>query len=69
MDQSKADHTFSIYQMYHQCPDCGWINESRKGYREIWGKLVKEVSCQRCEHHFTVYKEKSKALGPLMPGS
>ncbi|SCA58980.1 Uncharacterized protein AB751O23_BP_00060 [Chlamydiales bacterium SCGC AB-751-O23] len=69
MDDAKGDHTFKIHQAYHRCPDCGWVNESRKGFKEIWGKLEKEEVCQKCKHEFIIYKEKSKALGPLMPGS
>lgn len=53
----KGSHTWDIIIDYHRCPNCEFINESRKKYHILQGKQQKEIDCQRCHHRFVVIKK------------
>lgn len=54
-------HTWDIVVDYHQCPKCGFINESRVAYKHN----KKEVICGRCNEKFTLTKEHTTTFGPI----
>lgn len=62
----KGTHTWDLILQYHQCPKCGYIIESRKGYDYRLGKYQKDLECERCHHIFTVTKNTKPTFGPLI---
>ncbi|MGK5593907.1 MAG: hypothetical protein ACSNEK_00935 [Parachlamydiaceae bacterium] len=62
--RKKGTHTWDLYLTYHRCPQCAKIFESRVDYHYQMGKLVKELECPYCGHHYHLEKEQ-KQIGPL----
>lgn len=61
----KGSHTWDLHLQYHRCPKCGYILESRSDFENRFGKYIKELICNRCQHHFTLTKEVKPTFGPL----
>lgn len=66
MIRRNGNHTWDLIIEYHRCPDCGYIIESREDYRYLFGKWVKDVSCERCGKHFKLTKVMNHTFGPLI---
>lgn len=61
----KGPHTWDIIIQYHQCPKCGYINESREDYEYRLGKYQKDIRCERCGNNFTLTKRARPSMGPF----
>lgn len=61
----KGTHTWDLYLRYHRCPKCGFIIESRQDFENRFGEYVKELVCNRCQHHFTLSKHEKITFGPF----
>lgn len=61
-----GEHTWDIITQYHRCPKCGNIIESREDFHNRLGKLVKEITCDRCGNHFLLTKQRRPSFGPLI---
>jgi PHP family Zn ribbon phosphoesterase len=61
----KGPHTWDLYLHYHRCPKCGNIIESREDYENRFGKYVKDLTCSRCHHRFTLEKTVKPTFGPF----
>lgn len=62
----KGPHTWDLVLQYHRCPKCGYIIESREGFRHRLGSWMKEVQCDRCKHSFELKKDRKPSFGPLI---
>lgn len=62
----KGPHTWDLHLRYHRCPECGYIIESREGYRYSQGDYKKELDCSRCGCHFVESKGVQSTLGPFI---
>lgn len=65
----KGTHTWDLIIQYHRCPECGYIIESRCDFHYRMGKWIKELSCPRCSHQFTLENNKKPTFGPLIGSS
>lgn len=63
--QLHGNHTWDIIVDYYRCPKCGFIIENREKFENRLGKIQKDFTCPRCEHHFLVTKKKQATFGPL----
>ncbi len=61
----KGTHTWDLIVDYHECPNCGYIIESREGYQLEGGQYIKNLECPRCHHKFIVTKGKKNSIFPL----
>lgn len=59
----KGPHTWDLYLQYHRCPQCGYIIESRQDFENRFGKYVKELKCNRCDHQFSLEKSGGPSFG------
>lgn len=64
--QRHGTHTWDLLLHYYQCPQCGYVMENRDKFEVRLHHLEKEVCCPRCQHLFTVKKEKQVSFGPLL---
>ena len=55
--QKHGNHTWDIVIHYYACPKCGYIIENRDKYEQRLGVLQKELTCARCQKHFTSIKK------------
>ncbi len=62
----RGPHTWDIIIDYHACPKCGYIQENRERYEDRFGKLIKDLICERCEAHYQVEKKERKKFAPLL---
>ena len=63
--QQKGNHTWDMIIQYHRCPKCGAIIESRFDFEYRLGKYVKDITCDKCNHCFTITKKIKPTFGPL----
>ncbi len=61
----KGIHTWDLVLMYHRCPHCDYLFESRKPFSYMLGKYKKEETCPRCNKDFILEKPSSHTLGPF----
>lgn len=50
--RQRGKHTWDLRWDYARCPECGYINEDRLNYTYEKKMLVKEITCQKCQHSF-----------------
>ena len=62
----KGTHTLDLVVMYHRCPKCDFIFESRKPFHVENGKYLKEETCPRCQHIFEDQVKPDSPLGALL---
>lgn len=63
---SQSAHTWNLIVRYHACPQCGYIIESRVDYHYRLGDWIKNLTCPRCQHAFTIKKNYRPKFGPLI---
>lgn len=61
----RGPHTWDLVIQYHKCPSCGYIMESREGYRYRLGEYLKDLECPRCHKAFTIKKNIEITVGPI----
>jgi len=61
----RAAHNWELIWHYHECPECGFVFESRRDFRYRMGRYLKELECPRCGAAFTLKKEGGVPLGPI----
>lgn len=64
--QRHGNHTWDMVLHYYQCPQCGYINESRHKFVIRDNALQKDLTCARCRNHFQVTKKMRRTFGPLL---
>lgn len=62
----KGEHTWDLVIDYQRCPQCGAIIENRDSFHYEMGSWIKDVSCSRCGHLFTVKDKRKLTFGPLL---
>lgn len=65
MTRKKGTHTWDMHLHYHRCPACGKIHESRSAYEYRLGVYQLDLTCSRCEHHWTEDKPTKPRFGPF----
>ena len=55
--RKKGTHTYDVFLMYHHCPKCGYIIESRTDYQPSLEGYYKQLECIRCGHPFILEKK------------